>query len=468
MTIPITGALLLPLGLIVAVLPWRYSLSGLMVFGMMSPAAVVNVGNYGLQPGYYLAMLLIARTMGDVVTSGFTFNARVFWEMRSLFWFLVTVLAVLFIALCFFQGEVETLPGSFGFKSGLVHPFHLSRENFTQLFYLLLNAFLIYSFGHYGAMEKSNQLLRAWDIAVTCGLLFSVFVCVWQFLSLYAGIFFPADFFYSNAGYSRADSQSMVGLFRINGPFEEPSTLGYNLSGYLMFSWSRLECRPTVLSIFMIAGCIFCLLVSTSTTAFLGLFLFGWVAFFDMARGKIRFHFTLSAGKLIAIGSIGLALAAGIIAIAANWDAIWLILQNTLFQKSASTSFKQRSFADNLALQIFTETYGIGVGLGSHKANSLLLTILSNTGVAGLLTIAAFFYRRISYASSTATRPFVLMLLGLLLIHLFSNPNLSSLSLWLSLGGLLALQMSEYSRGRVAHNYAASMGHQPRPTLGTV
>ncbi len=453
--------LLLPLGVAIALLPWRYALCGLMVFGMMSPAAVVNAGHYGLQPGYYLAMLLIARTAGDAAAGGIAFNAQVFREMKWLFWFIVISLGALFVALCFFQGDVETLPGSFGFKSGLVHPFRLSRENFTQLFYLLLNALLIYSFGHHGARENPRQMLRAWDLAVTCGLLFSVAVCVWQFLNLYAGVFFPADFFYSNAGYSRADSQSMAGLFRINGPFEEPSTLGYNLTGYLIFAWCRLALRPSALSMFMIAGSVFCLLVSTSTTAFLGLFMFGCLAVFDIARGNIRIGTHLSAGKLFAIGAIGLGAAAGAIAIAANWDAIWLILQNTLFQKSASTSFKQRSFADSLALQIFTETYGIGVGLGSHKANSLLLTILSNTGILGLVAISAFFYRRISCASSAALRPFKSMLLGLLAIHIFSNPNLSSLPLWLALGGILALQMSERGGHAELRAQRAEMERQP-------
>ena len=58
-----------------------------------------------------------------------------------------------------------------------------------------------------------------------------------------------------------------------------------------------------------------------------------------------------------------------------------------------------------------------------------------NNGVGG------FSYRR-----------FQLGLGGLLAIHIFSNPNLSSLTLWLSMGGLLALQAWQRKAG---HGYAA-------------
>src|SRR5690242_2336609 len=116
MSIPITGILLIPLGLILAVAPWRYCLAGLMIFAMMSPAAVVNAGNFGLQPGYYLALLLLGRTTVEIAVNRFTLNGFVISRMLPLLWFLAVVFLVLFIALCFFQ-TIETLPGSSGFKS---------------------------------------------------------------------------------------------------------------------------------------------------------------------------------------------------------------------------------------------------------------------------------------------------------------------------------------------------------------
>jgi hypothetical protein len=94
-------------------------------------------------------------------------------------------------------------------------------------------------------------------------------------------------------------------------------------------------------------------------------------------------------------------------------------------------------------LQIFVKTHGIGIGLGSHKANSLLLTLLSNTGFIGVLLFGAFSWTLLRWKPARrvpSARPFQLGLAGLLAIHLFSNPNLSSLTLWIGMGGMLALQ----------------------------
>lgn len=446
MSIPITGVLLIPLGLVLAVAPWRYCLAGLMIFAMMSPAAVVNAGNFGLQPGYYLALLLLGRTAVQIAVNRFTLNGFVISRMLPIMWLLAVTFLVLFLALCFFQ-TVETLPGSSGFKSGMTHPFRLGRENYTQAFYLILNLCLLYAMGHNGA--RTDALAKAWDRALIWGLVFTVLVCLWQFSSLYGAVPFPSDFFYSNAGYSRADSQSMVGLFRINGPFEEPSTLGYTFTGYLLYAWGRYAERPTGATVAMIASCIFCMLVSTSTTAFLGLFLFFCFVSWDVVTGRTRLlprKGEMTSGFVIAMVVIGAVMASFLVAVAANWAAISIILNNTLFNKTGSTSFQQRSFADYLALQIFVKTHGIGIGLGSHKANSLLLTLLSNTGFIGVLLFGAFSWALLRWKPACpvpSVRPFQLGLAGLLAIHLFSNPNLSSLTLWVGMGGVLALQARE-------------------------
>jgi hypothetical protein len=451
MTIPLTGVLLLPLGLLLACLPWRYCLIGLMVFAMMSPAAVVNAGNFGLQPGYYLAMLLIARTAIEILSRGQMLDGFVLARMRPLALFLIVTVGVLFVALCFFQGRVETLPGTAGFKPNAAQPFYLGRENFTQLAYLILNLCLLYVLGHQAARRGLGPMLQALDTAFAAGLVFSVAVCLWQFASLYGGLPFPADFFYSNAGYGRADSQSMVGLFRINGPFEEPATLGYVFTGYLLFSWTRYRLRPTTPSALMIAACIFCMLVSTSTTAFLGLFLFACVALSDVAAARISlFTRNVSSGQITILALMLAGLLAGSIVASIHWGEIAYIVQNTILQKSESTSFQQRSFADLMAVQIFVETYGIGIGLGSHKANSLLLTLLSNTGILGVVLFGAFLWpllrqipaatgRGMTEFSRRSIAPFQWALIGLTLIHVFSNPNLSALVVWVQMGALLSL-----------------------------
>ncbi|HJT44119.1 MAG TPA: hypothetical protein VJ750_11540 [Rhizomicrobium sp.] len=478
MAIPVTGLVLIPLGLLLAAMPWRFALVGLTIFATMSPAAVVNVGNFGLQPGYYLALLLIGRTAAQIMTDRFTFDRRVLSRLLPLFWFVASALLILFLALCFFQGDVETLPGTSGYKSSLIRPFHVGRENFTQLFYLIVNGCLIYAMAHNGARQEASKLPKMWHRAIVGGLVFAVAICAWQFAGLYGALPFPADFFYSNAGYSRSHSQTMMGLFRINGPFEEPSVLGYNFTGFLFYAWGRYGQRPNGTNLAMVAACILCLLVSGSTTAFTGLFMFVCLAAFDLATGRAHLlpgrkeitpSYFLIGAVLISCVTVFL------LSVAANWGAIEIILQNTLFNKTGSTSFHERSFADLLALRIFSETYGIGIGLGSHKANSLFLTLLSNTGIAGVLLFGWFLWgllrpgavQAVAGEDGFSARPFQLGLAGLLAGHLFSNPNLSVLAFWLAIGGLLALQVRDTRliTSARASQYRIAPQNQPRKPL---
>jgi hypothetical protein len=475
MSIPITGVLLIPLGLILVLLPWRFCLMGLMVFSMMSPAAVVNVGTVGLQPGYYLAFLMICRTALEIMQQGYTLNAFAIEGMRPLWWFIATVFAVLFVALCFFQGTVDVLPGTYGLRSGNAHPFHFARENLTQIVYLLLNFTLLYCLAHTGARQSLAKLIATWDAAIICALIFAVTVSLWQFSSFYAGVPFPSDFFYSNAGYSRADSQEMVGLLRINGPFEEPSVLGYTFTGFLLFCWGRYRTHPTGLTILMIVACILCSLLSTSTTALAGLFLFVGLVVYDAVTGKVNLlptRFRLSPARFLVILTLFIIFVAGAFAVADNWAAIKVILQNVLFDKTESTSFKSRSFADFLALQIFTKTYGIGIGLGSHKANSLLLTLLSNTGLIGVILFGWFLFGLVNWprafkALSPAIRPFQLCLLGLLAMHIIANANLSVLTFWMLISCQLGLRSSAHREAAARAPLDLSLS-QPERIIGAI
>ena len=66
-----------------------------------------------------------------------------------------------------------------------------------------------------------------------------------------------------------------------------------------------------------------------------------------------------------------------------NWDRLRPILDVSLFDKESSSSFTMRTGAEAMAVEVIARTGGIGIGLGSHKPNSLTLTLLSNIGVAG-------------------------------------------------------------------------------------
>jgi hypothetical protein len=65
------------------------------------------------------------------------------------------------------------------------------------------------------------------------------------------------------------------------------------------------------------------------------------------------------------------------------------LISNTL-SKTDSGSFFNRIAADLFALQLLPRTHWLGVGLGSNRGSSLLPTLLSNVGVAGVVVFAVF------------------------------------------------------------------------------
>jgi hypothetical protein len=143
-------------------------------------------------------------------------------------------------------------------------------------------------------------------------------------------------------------------------------------------------------------------------------------------------------GAALVVGSYGIF----------HWDSVEAIYNETVAEKLQSSSFYERHWVDMMAIDIFVQTGGIGVGLGSHKPNSLIMTIVSNTGIFGTIALGTFFYYllmpgRLSGIPQRADlkhiSPFQAMLWGLLLVHIFSNPNLSMGLLWISSGSVLGL-----------------------------
>ncbi len=61
--------------------------------------------------------------------------------------------------------------------------------------------------------------------------------------------------------------------------------------------------------------------------------------------------------------------------------------------KGDTGSFVNRMAADLYGLQLFAETYGLGLGLGSNRASSLITTLLSCVGLAGTLAFGVFYFK---------------------------------------------------------------------------
>ncbi|SNB75067.1 hypothetical protein SAMN07250955_11285 [Arboricoccus pini] len=172
--------------------------------------------------------------------------------------------------------------------------------------------------------------------------------------------------------------QEAADFSRLSGPFSEPSALASWFTaalGYLVGTWN-----PKLSHKLLALLCILILVISTSSTSFVGLAI---VAAMFMAMQGRSVTSMLGVGiAMIALGVLGFFVFDYVYQGAANE-----ILNRVLFEKTDSDSFAIRMGLNIMAFKVFFESWGLGVGAGTHRPSSEICMILSNVGVIGL-----FFY----------------------------------------------------------------------------
>ncbi|HEY2927875.1 hypothetical protein [Piscinibacter sp.] len=195
-----------------------------------------------------------------------------------------------------------------------------------------------------------------------------------------------------NAGYAILVGGDVGGLQRISGTFAEASAFaGFSLP-LLAFSASlwRDGVRPVYTGALSL-GLLVLLLISTSTTAYAGLCTYGGCITLAAFMRAVRRGDVPHIGTLTVLLWL-LAVAACIILLARPDIASRLadFFGVTLVRKLESASGIERGSWNRQAWINFVDAYGVGVGLGSARASSYLLVLLSNIGVIGLLLFIAF------------------------------------------------------------------------------
>ncbi len=96
--------------------------------------------------------------------------------------------------------------------------------------------------------------------------------------------------------------------------------------------------------------------------------------------------------------------------------------------KVETASFLSRTAADLAGLTTFRDTYGLGVGIGSIRTSSFLVTLLATTGVGALLFVW-FVFRLLK---RTQNAPLRWLFLGALITEVAGVPDFSLPLLWMN------------------------------------
>ncbi len=196
--------------------------------------------------------------------------------------------------------------------------------------------------------------------------------------------------FFRNANYAQLD-QAFDGISRMTGISPEPSlyaSFGFTWFVFVTELWLRNVDRrwsgPASLALFLT------LLVSTSSTAYVGLIAYGAAVTVRL----LLFYGAIPVRKgltilvcLLSLAACGMAVIIGSEAIA---ETVGRILRLTTTDKLDSASGAARATWALQGLRVFLSSGGLGIGVGSFRSSSIFAAILGSTGIIGFVAFICY------------------------------------------------------------------------------
>jgi hypothetical protein len=186
------------------------------------------------------------------------------------------------------------------------------------------------------------------------------------------------------ASYAMLTDAGVAGFWRITGAYSEASGFGAATVALLAFMftyWRRTQDR---LALGLSIALAVLLVLSTSSTAYvggavLGLFLLGSIVV-AILRNRMRQQdlLILFAGVAMLVALVGMVIVNEHIL-----DPILNLFDKMILNKVSSTSGEERAYWNSRSLQALYDTAGLGIGLGSSRASSWAIAVVSQLGVIG-------------------------------------------------------------------------------------
>lgn len=188
------------------------------------------------------------------------------------------------------------------------------------------------------------------------------------------------------ANYALLTTVGQAGFWRIAGGYAEASGFGAMSLACLAFTytyWRRTYSGFAFALTIVLGGLV---LLSTSTTAYAGLALMALGPIYSL--GQSAFRGQLQANDLLLM-ALGAALIAVMMAVflfnQAALQPLIDLFETTVLDKPMSESAKERWYWNYKSLAAFMETGGVGVGMGSSRSSSWIISVIAQLGVIGTL-----------------------------------------------------------------------------------
>lgn len=430
MSFELIGLMTVMAGVICAMLGHRATVAMLIFTTLFGSAGALIIGAANIQPAHlflgFLAVAALTRTR--ILEATLTALA----PPRPGFWFACLVLYGVvggYLLPRIFAGTTMIVPLGMSeyADTGSTVPLGPVSSNFTQSVYLSASLATFAMVVAIASTRDGFQAVLAGLLAYCAG---NVFFALLDLATYFSGTGALLDFM-RNARYVMHHEEEVGGLKRIVGSFTEASAFARSTLGALGFAGTLwLSGYKPMLTGSLALASLALVILSTSSAGLAGVIpvlIILYVTAFNrcgVGPGTRRSSLTVLVAPPL------LALVLMVVAIDPEASAVVREYVDTVILNKATTSSGMERASWNMtALQNFMDTWGIGVGLGTARASSFPLALLSNVGVLGtlfyiLFAATAFMKRR----GTPRTLPFDVRLaarnacLGLLIGDLLVGP----------------------------------------------
>lgn len=392
MSIEAIGIVAFAAGLASFLLGQRALATALVSISLLGSAAALISGGNNITPAHLLvgfallSMVTRPQQLGELMAE--------LAPPRPAFWLLCFVVyGVLssFLAPRLLAGTTEIIPlGTSAYRAydGTV-PLGPVSSNLTQSIYMISNLICLLLFLAVGSTRDGFRSLTA--AIITFGILNIGFALI-DVATFSAGLQDILSFI-RNAEYQLHHEERIFGLKRIVGSFTEAAAFARATMGVFAFTATLWLCgRQSLLTGVIAAVSLLLLLFSTSSSG-LAILPFMLGLLFLTALRIAVFNHSARASSAIVVAGVPALLLIAVVLIALNKEASSLVrsyVDLLLLTKLSSLSGIERSNWNTVAFQNVLDTWGLGVGLGTNRASSFALALLSNLGVVGVLLYGAF------------------------------------------------------------------------------
>lgn len=191
------------------------------------------------------------------------------------------------------------------------------------------------------------------------------------------------------ASYVMLTEANEAGFARIAGAYSEASAFGGVSLACLAFCFTYWRKTGSRLAFWLSATLLCLLILSTSSTAYVGLLVLSIPVGISITRSLLTAR--LSPDESLLLLLFVLALLSGMTMSLYDpsfFDPFVHLIDTAVVNKANSASGQERAYWNYKSLQSFVDTGGLGIGFGSSRASSWPIAVLSQLGLFGAVVLA--------------------------------------------------------------------------------